>query len=64
MTTAEFRAICRGVESGGEHFVEDRTTHMVGKVVSCRGSQFDVDVEQERQSWPSATCREKWTSNK
>lgn len=61
MRSAEFEALRRGVEGGGEHFVEDRATRMVGKVVGTReGNLIVVQVDGDQQTWPAASCREKW----
>jgi hypothetical protein len=60
MTRAEFNALCRGVTEGEERYVEDMTMHKTGKVLSCEGNRFQVELEGDRQTWPSETCRERW----
>ena len=60
MKRAEFSAICRGVTDGEERYVEDITFHKTGKVLSCQGNRFQVEVKGSRQTWPSEACRERW----
>lgn len=60
MHQPEFAALCKGVSTGSERYVEEALTGSVGKVTACAGNHFEVEVNDRHESWPRESCREKW----
>jgi hypothetical protein len=58
MKNIQFEDLCRAVESGEEHFVENILNHHAGRLVACRGEEVDVDILGKRETWSARDCQE------
>ena len=58
MKNQTFQNICQAVQSGELKKVEHQITHQKGRVLSCRGINFEVTTEGSRQNWAMQNCEE------
>jgi hypothetical protein len=58
MEDKEFSEFCKALEAGGEKYVENLGSHETGKVIFCSGNRLEVDVNGNRETWASDSCKE------
>lgn len=58
MKRNEYKGMCQLFEDGEMIWVENRTSHLQGRVTGCHDNMIDVDVKGHRETWDSDICRE------
>lgn len=58
MEKKRFEQICQSVRLGDEKHIEHQVTGTEGKVVSCRGTEFEVETGDRHQNWAMQNCDE------
>jgi hypothetical protein len=59
MKRLAYEKICDAARSSVERFVENLESREVGRIVSCKLDEFEVDVYGRRDLWPKEVCEEK-----
>lgn len=58
MRRESYEKICDAARSGVKRFVENMESHERGRIVSCKGDGFDVDIYGKRDFWSKEECEE------
>ena len=56
MTHLEYENLCSELGSGDGHTVENRKSHLTGKVLMCNREYFNVQVGEGWQVWSRRDC--------